>query len=789
MEGARKMDSRRRYFNDGKDDDDVSVIAVIGKEQDRFSRQQPCEELERKEEDRQMFELSDERYKMALRKQLDLQSLSAEQESAAEDRRSMAILQKLPQDTLVIKQERKYKDDSDYVRDSTETSSGGSTSGSGATKVRRVHRATRKIRGTGEVRRNPVRVTKKDKNFSRPRQRLLSAKRKELLLHSEPIKRGKSSAMPYMNTRSVTRKMYNVGATYQAPTIRDETEWKEWPVHGMHERPVYHPQVGLAAEYLGRYFTSLDGFSYREIIDRPEIEVVSVDPHCDFLPSSTEKKRVKKVKPNRVSSNPKNARTVFSETYDRSKSFERCMHESFHCVLGYCSQVMTPAYKTNVEWKINMLNSNKNSSNTTKEAEKQSCMTNIVEQSSRSESYVSFKDNFQRPVEENKFLDNYTVAMFPRNAKTFSQVPKTRLFPAQKVYVANSQKSIAFTNLKTFQGGQIKIQEMVQPSKNPFILVNPPDIKKMQLLQPVTNNINIIKMEESSATEETLGELSSIYENVSSEETVKQTPTKRGSKVEFTVTKYLLDNTQCSKFQIGKGSNSNEEKFSYEPSGKELNMKTIPGGFNKSWSTSEASEIARILSEYNKSNTKKSAIENQSFYSNVRNIRVKELYKKEENAKQVQDGSSDRNLNITFPEGKWRRFHLTVEKLKDLKTNSNKKRLSPGIQNRQSLFKIDQATGESSSERNINIPMQLEVIQRGQASTVSSERREIASTVNSCPDASKIRTQSLQELLENTAMLYCAATGTHQDDLANYIDSLDATQSIQWLEACNDLIV
>lgn len=102
-------------------------------------------------------------------------------------------------------------------------------------------------RGTAEVRRNPTRVTKKDqdKDFSRPRQRLLSAKRKEMLFNSEHIKRGKSSTMPYMNTRSVTRKMYNVGATYQAPTVRDATEWKEWPAHGMHERPVFHPQVKI----------------------------------------------------------------------------------------------------------------------------------------------------------------------------------------------------------------------------------------------------------------------------------------------------------------------------------------------------------------------------------------------------------------------------------------------------------------------------------------------------------------------------------------------------------------
>lgn len=102
-------------------------------------------------------------------------------------------------------------------------------------------------RETIEVRRNPMRVSKKniDKNFSRPKQRLLANKKREIYASYEPGKCTRSSATPYMNTRSVTRKMYTVGATYQAPTKRDETEWKEWPVHGMHERPVYHPQVRL----------------------------------------------------------------------------------------------------------------------------------------------------------------------------------------------------------------------------------------------------------------------------------------------------------------------------------------------------------------------------------------------------------------------------------------------------------------------------------------------------------------------------------------------------------------
>lgn len=40
----------------------------------------------------------------------------------------------------------------------------------------------------------------------------------------------------------------------------------------------------------------------------------------------------------------------------------------------------------------------------------------------------------------------------------------------------------------------------------------------------------------------------------------------------------------------------------------------------------------------------------------------------------------------------------------------------------------------------------------------------------------------MSDLLEDTAILYCAANAVHQDDLANYIDTLDAKQSLEWLE-------
>ncbi|XP_076630245.1 uncharacterized protein LOC143346223 [Colletes latitarsis] len=780
--------------NVDKEDDDVSVIAVIGKDNDRSSMHRPVDKSsvtrDRVQGSRQVIELTDERCKMALRNHLDLELLSNEAEETTSDYKNMDILQKLPPETIVIKQERKYKDDSDYVRDSTETSSGGSTSG-GVAKVRRVYRTTRKSRGTVEIRRNPIRVTKKDpdKDFPRPRQQLLSAKKREMLLRLEPGKRGKSSTMPYMNTRSVTRKMYNVGATYQAPSVKDEMEWKEWPVHGMHERPVFHPQVGLAAEYLGRYFTSIDGLSYHEIVDRPEIEVVSVDPRCDFL-SYTEKKRNNKGKSNRGTANAKNAKTSHAGLSRKHKSFETCMHESFHCVLGYCSQVVTPIYKTNVEGKIIKLKSNKNVSSSAKATEKQILTTSVVDYGAKNESSVGFKNNSQKSVEGRKQLDNYTVTMVSQNVKNYNHVTNTRLFPARKVYVANPQKSIAFNNLKTLQSGRVKINEIVRPSSNPS------ETKDGQIVKSIPNNLKTINLGDPSISEKSSTGVSSMYKNVvpvdEQTENAKvmslKVSMKRENKTEFTVTKYLLDNGQQNKIKIAKEADRATKKSRNELPNKELTVKTIPGSLSKTWCSTDTSQIAKILSEYNKSSTKKPAIENQGFYSTVKSIRAKEVANKEENAKQnAQENSSNRNMNIKFPQGRWRRFHLTVEKLKDIKGNSSVKNLSSEVKNRQS-FKIDQTPGDVPSDNTTEVPKCLETFQRIRPNATNPKKKEYT-LVSSSTGAATTKTQSLQELLENTAILYCAATGTHQDDLANYVDSLDVAQTIQWLNACKGFTV
>ncbi|XP_053989419.1 uncharacterized protein LOC128881967, partial [Hylaeus volcanicus] len=595
-------------------------------------------------------------------------------------------------------------------------------------------------RGTVEIRRNPIRVTKKnpDKDFPRPRQRLLSTKRKEMLSNQNPSKRGKSSTMPYMNTRSVTRKMYNVGATYQAPSVSDEMEWKEWPVHGMHERPVFHPQFGLAAEYLGRWFTSIDD-SYHEIVDHPDVEVVSVDPRCDFLLSSTEKKRSNKGKTSR--SSKFSAKTPSSGQYKKHKSFETCMHESFHCVLGYCSQVVTSGYKSNVEGKIIQLNDEKNVS------KKQQAFAASVEQVAdldTKQPLIPSRNNPQKPVEESKSTDNCAFTRHSRNSKNYSQTLKTHLYPAQKVYVANPQKTVTFGNLKSYREGQLTVHKAIELPKKPQNLGSL-EARDAQMKTTPTN-ANAIQLEESIGYEPLTDASSTENSKVEASK-----PAKHPKKAEFRVTKYLLDSTDQNKVKISKEMTSTSS--------------------NKTWCSNDTSQIAKILSEYNKSSTKKPAIENQGFCTTMRNIRDKETVKKEEQKQSTQENSSDRSANVKFPQGKWRRFHLTVEKVK---SNPDEKKLSSGMQHSQSLTKED--------------PRYLETFQRIQPNATSLERKENVST-NENAVIAPAKTDSLQELMENTAMLYCAATGTHQDDLAIYIDSLDVAKTMQWLETCKHLFV
>ncbi|XP_050451736.1 uncharacterized protein LOC126851629 [Cataglyphis hispanica] len=790
--------------------DRKTEVILLEKEPDRDH----CETASR-----QVIELSDSDSKMILRRQFGelKENRNSNLQNDSTYYENMEILRKLPPDTVVIRQEtRTNKEDSDY-RELMETNSSGSSSTSGCTaaKAKRFTRAIRnKTRETVEVRRNPMRVSKKniDKDFPRSKQRLLVNSRREIRTNYETNKRIKSGTMPYMKTRSVTRKMYTVGATYQAPTKKDETEWKEWPVHGMHERPVYHPQAGLAVEYLGRCFTSLDGLSYCEIIDEPEIEVVAVDPHRDRRAPSIEKKPKGRTKgKSRCSSNAKDTCNTYFSVED--KSFETCMHGSLHCVLGYCSQVITPTYKQAVEERKLTVSTTKSSSEISAK-ETANVMNNAI---SSSENAIKF-------AEKTKIIEAIAIAQNAQKKNVMNNTNGRRItatYPSSSAtYIPETQRSIGESDGSKIipQNGEMirmNLKRILRDaSNNSFILLRNSAAKTSDenCTATVKDVFNPAKLEDVSVDDKTLPNMSSIYKKLilSSEPalgreessvknnlyTLKRYSTNtRENTAKKTFSENQLENEKIvhAAKENHKSKSADKIKINRESNDEMLMMSSG----KSSTQCSETSEIARILSEYNNSTLRKSAMHNRIYDSknmkaNISNSGAKALpkdfWQKNITAEENQNFTiPDINADLDLLQEKWKRYNVSLgEKSKDNETvnSTQNARNSCSLENNQVFF-IDRQmslnTLKHVKEKSAKTFKEREIVM---TETTQQEGKSEYSK-----DEIEVSTEPLQELLENTAILYCAASGVHQDDLSNYIDTLDSKQSIQWLDSWNNSVV
>ncbi|XP_011145389.2 uncharacterized protein LOC105186699 [Harpegnathos saltator] len=815
-------------------DDETEVILLLQEEGSARCRREYTT-------NQQIIELSDNDCKLALRRQLQMaDGVKREDAIMSHDDENAEMLRKLPPDTIVMRQEQarpnKAENNSDYKElTTTETNSsssgggrsGSSTSGCTAAKVKRIPRAVRhKTHETVEVRRNPMR-SKKDvnKDLLRPRQRLLT-NRREVCETYEAGKRTRSSAVPYMNTRSVTRKMYAVGATYQAPTKRDETEWKEWPAHGMHERPVYHPQAGLAVEYLGRYFVSFDGLSYCEIMNESDVdvEVVAVDPRYDRRPSSAEKKPMGKVKvQSKRSSNTRNTwNTALSAKMN--ESFGTCMHGSFHCVLGYCSQVMTPFYRQMTGERPIM-----------KLATPVATKTNISESM---ESTTTFKDktlnimkNSDNFAEETKLLEDYAIAMAQNTQSKNSTNSRDRIGVAtvtssSAVYVSSdSQKSIMeIDGSKTVPSSRTNLLRSFPNSS--LVLLTSSGTKnsgEVCKTKDMKDTYNSAKLEDSSS-EETL---SSIYKKlISVDKTVanREVPPAKGSFYtlkrqhstsgtrEYNPKKIVFDAQleNIRSLPLAKENNENGNNNSTKIKQPDSGVFAGPNVKNRSWCTSETSEIARILSEYNRGAIRKSAIH---IYGNASkndktslatsgtkySTKVNCFWQQDTMMEENCDVSESRNMGLDLSQGKWKKLATlenTSDQMQHIVDNdrntfnrfegySTPVKSYPGVSPRDRHTNLDvanyarkePAVAHKDLGKQPRETLAIDVKPKKVISKCSKEETEVLKTED-----------SLRELLENTAVLYCAANGVHQDDLSSYIDTLDSKQSIQWLETYNNSI-
>ncbi|XP_043505538.1 uncharacterized protein LOC122526288 [Polistes fuscatus] len=713
---------------------------------------------------------------------------------------------------MIINQYRKSStDDSDHKQqDLMKTNNNGEASCNSSflvEKLKRINQTMRnKNRGTVEVKRNPMRVSKKDidKNFRCPRQCLLSIKRKDSFENSmfTISDRTKSSPTPYMNTRSVTRKMCNVGATYQAPTKRDETQWKEWPVHGMHERPIFHPQVGLAAEYLGRYFVSLDGLSYQQIVDKSEVEVISVDPNGEWS-SSSEKKRSRKM-----------VSTVYRKTAEDKKNLHQQEQRTFSDTSKEKQQEFSGNFRN---------------------CSRKSLDNPITPQSSK------------KSVEEENFLKGYAIAMSQSIQSSVNYV-ETNSWPAAAtpttMFVTERPKpSNNFYNVSTLHNSQLKFANILpRPSpKSSLIFVRTTDAKTShccstssnQIYKQFSNEINTTKLTDT-IDDEALMEVNSIYKtfipkenSFSSCENASCNAShfcRKGTisyankpQQNIVMTKCLFTARQEKRESIQDNQNiKNVKKNLNDRSTVEITLRenkdksctTINNKNIENWSTNETSEIAKILSEYNRSITRKSTIQGDNctiplkiqkpniLRNNSKNSKETIWSKDEERIDINSRGDfTGRQASIRLPHGKWRRFHFTVEKIKDSLDATD---------HTQSTFnEHQQATLQNAriNTNNINAnnyTPRRENRRKSQLHYKSYEmlpHEEISNLTNSITKECKTtkmenstKTQSLQELLESTAVLYCAtASGTHQEGLDSYVDTTN--KSVQWLDSWNNKIV
>lgn len=561
-------------------------------------------------------------------------------------------------------------------------------------------------------------------------------------------------------------------------------------------------------EYLGRYFISLDGLSYCEIINEPDIEVVSVDPHCDRISSGEKKLKRKARMKSKRSSNTKDTWNTYLSI--NNKSFETCMHESLHCVFGYCSQVMTPVYKQAVEEKMTKLTTSAGKASSLELAKEPAAVKNNVTISS---------ENVTNLAEETKLLEAYAIAMAQsiqnKSTANKSTIDKkiTSTFPSSSAtYLSEAQKSATQPNSSkaTSQNeGTIKmnLKQIIRGAPNSsLILLRSSAARSTSGDAASAKNIyNPAKLEDTSSDEtgiykklifakEPKCEESPMNNNV---HTLKRYSTNT-QEYEYTKKAFLenqLDNKKT--VQVVKDAHESRNpdhkmKINRESDGR---MSMASSSKNLAWRTNETSEIARILSEYNKGTLRKST--NQIYSSrdmaktnlaspNVKNL-PRSLWQKSTTAKETQQFVSNSNVTFDFPQGKWKRLHLMLEKTKDGQTtgdNQNAWKSSSTLENYKVSSKDQQASkinymrknSDSYKDLNEHEIIMVDVKPKQKKSEYSKDETETS------------KVGSLQELLENTAILYCAANGVHQDDLSNYIDTLDSKQSIQWLETCNNSV-
>lgn len=552
--------------------------------------------------------------------------------------------------------------------------------------------------------------------------------------------------------------------------------------------------------------------------------MVSVDPCCDGRVSSAEKKPkgMTRMKSSKRSSNTKDAWNTYLSM--DNKSFETCMHESLHCVFGYCSQVMTPVYKRAVEEKMTklMISATKTSSLELAKEPTEGVSNNATTSS----------ENVTKLADETKLLEAYAIAMAQgiqnkstANNTTDEKVEIASTFPSSAaMYLPDAQKSVAelknSSRTTSQNGGTVKmnLKQIIRGAPNSSLILLRNSAARSTsgdaCAATAKNMFNSksAKLEDASSDETGLMEMSSIYKKlIFAKEPMKakceessmnnnvQT-LKRYATQEYTTTKkILLENQSDNQTAVMKEAHENKSldrkmKINNRESDP-CRMPMMSSGKNLAWCTNETSKIARILSEYNKDTLRRSTMQSQIYSSRdpkanpnqVKNL-PRSLWQKNTTAEKNQQFVFNPNTSFDFPQGKWKRLRLMLEKTKGHGQNAWKNSSTLDNPKASSRDREQVNLGTLNYVRKISIDSRKDLNEH-EIIMVDVKQAKEKKSEYSKDETQTSKMDSLQELLENTAILYCVANGVHQDDLSNYIDTLDSKQSVQWLETCNNSLV
>ncbi|XP_043466135.1 early endosome antigen 1-like [Leptopilina heterotoma] len=552
-----------------------------------------------------------------------------------------------------------------------------------------------------------------------------------------------------MNTRSVTKKLDTIGSTSQTPSIYDLIDWKEWPVHGMHERPVFHSELGLGTQYSdNRFIKNLDTITDTNASDESEAE--SEDHDEDFLRlKKLIRQRIKDLESHKIENSSDNNIDIFQLT----------MHKNLHLVLAFCTQISSHEYQTQIQNKLKLLKAK---------------ITADSQDWSKNETNESKNENIDKPILIN---NSVPAGNIPTNSKTKNISNNTykvlkfisaRMEPAKclitpRKTVANIQNN-QITNI---QNNCSKLQDIIRgSSKNALILLKiqePPKVNSKRIENSCQNNqcakplVTNLNWNDSTINNDSMMNITSFYENFLPVEEVNYLQESD----EKTVLE-IKDNDQNKINEINQNINETPETMT-------INYCDSIKGID-----SQNCDSIGKQNNYNFTDQRKFGLIGDFYHKSTAIVDEQKIKESDEN----QEILEALDLSTVRTRKEVSKSKKEEETLKSRKENiKSKKEVIKGGKSREEI-----KTKKETKLKQDSIKTKEEILKAKKENLKSSE--EILK-INETLDGKKeeiLNKEDLQTLLESTIILYCIITGADQENVANYIDTLNAVENLEWLK-------